>query len=122
MYLTAGAGRRSLCTSNANVCRETKLQHFRAALLAFLVFACTNLAAAPQVFPARPITFVVPFAAGGPADAIARIMAERMQGSLGQPIIIENMGAAAGSIAVGRVAHAAPDGYTLSIGPGWATH
>lgn len=98
------------------------MRRFHTPLLASFFVACTSLAAAAQAFPARPITAVVPFAAGGPADTIARIITERMQVSLGQPVIIENMGAAAGSIAVGRVAHAAPDGYTLSIGPGWATH
>jgi tripartite-type tricarboxylate transporter receptor subunit TctC len=65
---------------------------------------------------------VVPFAAGGPVDVLARIMAERMKGSLGQPVIIENVAGAAGSVGVGRVARAAADGYTLSIGPGSSTH
>ena len=75
-----------------------------------------------QTFPNRPVTLVVPFAAGGPVDVLARIMAERMKTSLGQPVIVENVAGAAGSIAVGRVARAAPDGYTLSIGPGYSTH
>lgn len=74
-----------------------------------------------QIYPARPITVIVPFAAGGPVDVIARILAERMRESLGQPVIIENVTGAAGSIGVGRVAHAAPDGHTLSIGI-WSTH
>jgi tripartite-type tricarboxylate transporter receptor subunit TctC len=64
---------------------------------------------------------VVPFAAGGPTDTLARIIAERMRQSLGQTIIVENTTGAAGSIAVGRVARSAPDGYTLSIGH-WSTH
>jgi tripartite-type tricarboxylate transporter receptor subunit TctC len=64
---------------------------------------------------------VVPFAVGGPNDAIARILAERMQGSLGQPVTIENVDGAAGSIGTGRLARAAPDGYTLGIGY-WGTH
>jgi tripartite-type tricarboxylate transporter receptor subunit TctC len=67
-------------------------------------------------FPARPITMVVPYPAGGPADAIARILGERMRVSLGQPVIVENVSGAGGTIGVGRVARAAPDGYTLSIG------
>jgi len=67
-------------------------------------------------YPSRPITIVVPSAAGGPTDALTRIIAEYMRGKLGQPIIVENQGAAGGTVAVGRVAHAAPDGYTLSIG------
>ena len=74
-----------------------------------------------QAYPSRPISLIVPFAAGGPTDTIARIIAEGMRASLGQPIIIENVGGADGSIAVGRAARAAPDGYTLSIG-NVATH
>src|ERR1700736_2064988 len=74
-----------------------------------------------QVFPARPITIVVPFAAGGPIDALVRVTAESMRGTLGQPLIIENVTGAAGNIGVGRVARAAPDGYTLVSGF-WGTH
>ena len=60
---------------------------------------------------------IVPFAAGGPADVFARIIAERLQRSLGRSVVIENVAGAAGSIGAGRVAHATPDGYTLLIGP-----
>ena len=74
-----------------------------------------------QPYPSRPITFVVPFAAGGPTDTLARILTERMRVPLGQTVIIENATGAAGSIGVGRVARAAPDGYTVSIGH-WSTH
>jgi tripartite-type tricarboxylate transporter receptor subunit TctC len=74
-----------------------------------------------QTFPARPITIVVPFAAGGPIDALVRVTAEAMRGTLGQPLIIENVSGAAGNIGVGRVARAAPDGYTLVTGF-WGTH
>jgi tripartite-type tricarboxylate transporter receptor subunit TctC len=74
-----------------------------------------------QAYPTRPITIVVPFPAGGSTDLIGRILAERMRTSLGQTIIIENVGGAGGSIGVGRVARAAPDGYTLDIGQ-WDTH
>ena len=77
--------------------------------------------AAAQDYPSRPIAMIVPFAAGGPTDVVARILAEGMRASLGQPVLIENVTGAAGSIAVGRVARAAPDGYTLSIGH-WSTH
>ena len=77
---------------------------------------------AAQGYPSRPVTLVVPFAAGGPVDVLARIMAERMKVSLGQPVIVENVAGAAGSLGVGRVARASPNGYTLSIGPGSATH
>jgi tripartite-type tricarboxylate transporter receptor subunit TctC len=74
-----------------------------------------------QTYPTRPITIVVGAAAGGPTDTIGRIITERMRNVLGQTIVIENNGAAAGSIAHGRVARAAPDGYTLSLGH-WGTH
>ena len=74
-----------------------------------------------QPYPARPITMVVPFAAGGPTDTLARILAERMRTSLAQPVIIENVPGASGVAGVGRVARAAGDGYTLSIGP-WTSH
>src|SRR3978361_89654 len=74
-----------------------------------------------QNYPSRPITLVVPFPPGGSTDAAARIMAERMRVTLGQPIVIENVGGAGGSIGVGRVALAAPDGYTIDIGQ-WDTH
>jgi tripartite-type tricarboxylate transporter receptor subunit TctC len=93
---------------------------FLAALAgAFLLAAGGN--AAGQAYPARPITIVVPFPAGGPTDVIARIVAEGMRRPLGQPVVIENVTGAAGSIAVGRVARAAADGYTLSFGT-WSTH
>lgn len=78
-------------------------------------------AASAQPFPNRPITIVVPFAAGGPIDTTTRIVAEKMKDTLGQPIVIENVGGAAGSLAAGRVAKAAPDGYTLITGI-WGTH
>src|SRR4029453_13967963 len=66
-----------------------------------------------QTYPARPITMIVPFAAGGPNDGIARIMAERMRVFLGQPVPIENIDGAAGSIGTGRAAGAAPAGSTI---------
>jgi len=82
--------------------------------------AVSRLARA-QTFPTRPVTVVVSFPAGGPADSVARILAERMRVSLGQPVIIENVSGANGSIGAGRVARAAPDGYTLSLGV-WNSH
>ena len=72
--------------------------------------------AAAQTYPSRPITIVVGYAAGGPLDTVARILAERMKTVLGQPVLVENATGAGGSIAVGRVVRAAPDGYTVSIG------
>jgi len=67
-------------------------------------------------FPSHSITIVVPFSAGGPSDALARIMAERMQRTLGQTLLIENVTGAGGSLGVGRVVRAAPDGYTIGFG------
>jgi tripartite-type tricarboxylate transporter receptor subunit TctC len=74
-----------------------------------------------QSYPSRTITIIVPFPPGGSTDTVARIMAERMQPVLGQPVIIENVGGAGGSTAVGRLARAAADGYTIDIGQ-WDTH
>ena len=74
-----------------------------------------------QTYPSKPVTIVVPFAAGGPVDLRARSLAEHMRSALGQPIIIENVSGAAGSLGAGRVARSAPDGYTLAIGI-WSTH
>jgi tripartite-type tricarboxylate transporter receptor subunit TctC len=74
-----------------------------------------------QTFPSRSITLIVPFAAGGPTDVLARILAEHMRGTLGQTVLIENVTGASGAIAGLRTARAAPDGYTLTIGH-WGTH
>ncbi|MEA2928081.1 MAG: putative tricarboxylic transport rane protein [Hyphomicrobiales bacterium] len=73
-------------------------------------------AAQAQSYPSRPITIIVPFSAGGPTDALARSLAERMRVSLGQSILIENVTGAGGSIGVGRAVRSPPDGYTLSLG------
>src|SRR6266702_6642102 len=67
-------------------------------------------------YPSHPITIIVPFAAGGPSDAMARVLAERMRTTLGQPLVIENVTGAGGSIGVGRAVHSPPDGYTISFG------
>jgi len=72
-------------------------------------------------YPAHPITLIVPFPPGGSTDVAARIMADRMGPNLGQPVIVENIGGAGGSIGVGRLARATPDGYTIDIGQ-WDTH
>ncbi len=77
--------------------------------------------ASGQTFPSRPVTLVVPFAAGGPVDTIARILSVPMGRTLGQLVLVESVTGAAGTLGVGRVARAAPDGYTLSIGH-WSTH
>jgi tripartite-type tricarboxylate transporter receptor subunit TctC len=83
------------------------------AAVAVLVLAT---AAHAQNYPSRPITMIVPFAAGGTSDVIARTVAEQMTVALGQPVVIENIGGAGGSIALTRAARAAPDGYTIAIG------
>jgi tripartite-type tricarboxylate transporter receptor subunit TctC len=72
--------------------------------------------AAAQNFPSRPITIIVPFSAGGPSDAMARILAERMKVTLGEALLVENVTGAGGSVGVGRAVRAAPDGYTISFG------
>ena len=74
-----------------------------------------------QTWPLRPVTLIVPFPPGGSTDTAARIIGERMRGPLGQTVVIENAGGAGGSIAVGRLARATPDGYTIDIGQ-WDTH
>jgi tripartite-type tricarboxylate transporter receptor subunit TctC len=85
----------------------------------FALILAASLVALPafsQNYPTRPITLTVPFAAGGPTDTIARIMAERMGRSLGQTIVVENVTGAGGSIAVTKIARATPDGYSMGIG------
>src|SRR6202166_5060281 len=69
-----------------------------------------------QTYPSRPITMIVPFAAGGGTDVLARVLADRMKVPLGQPVIVENVAGAAGLVGVSRAVHSPPDGYTLSIG------
>jgi tripartite-type tricarboxylate transporter receptor subunit TctC len=90
-------------------------------LAAALAILAGVTCASAQNYPSRPITLIVPFPPGGSTDVVARILAERMRAPLGQPVIIENVGGAAGGIGVGRVARAAPDGYTIDIGQ-WDTH
>jgi tripartite-type tricarboxylate transporter receptor subunit TctC len=85
-------------------------------VLVALGLASVTIDASAQVYPSRPIAMIAPFPAGGPSDRLARIMAEHMRASLGQPIIIENVPGASGSIGTGRVARAAADGYTLVLG------
>src|ERR1700761_4097730 len=88
---------------------------FAAAIAAAVWLGCGGIALAED-YPARPITMIVPFPAGGATDTLARFLAERMRPVLGQPIVIENVGGAAGSIGVTRAVRSASDGYTLSIG------
>ena len=85
------------------------------------VLPAASQIASAQPYPARPITIVVPYPPGGPTDTIARLLAERMRASLGQPVVVENTSGAGGTIGVGRVAKAPGDGYTVSIGH-WGSH
>jgi tripartite-type tricarboxylate transporter receptor subunit TctC len=89
---------------------------YKRILLFVFVFACAATEVTAQPYPSRPISMIVPFAAGAPVDTVGRLIADRMAVSLGQPIILENVSGAAGGIAVARAARAAPDGYTLSLG------
>src|SRR5581483_1452765 len=79
------------------------------------------VSAQAQPYPSRPITMIVPFPAGGPADTLGRILGERMRVSLGQTVIIENVTGAGATIGVTRAAQAAPDGYTIGLG-NWTSH
>jgi putative tricarboxylic transport membrane protein len=87
-----------------------------AAMLGALVPAFVGSAAAQSTYPTKPITVIVPFAAGGPTDVVARLLGEHMSHTLGQQLVIENVGGAGGSTGMSRVAAAAPDGYTLGVG------
>jgi tripartite-type tricarboxylate transporter receptor subunit TctC len=84
-----------------------------AALIALLISGGSALA---ENFPSHPITIIVPFSAGGPSDAMARVLAERMKATLGEALLIENVTGAGGSIGVGRAVRSPPDGYTISFG------
>ena len=95
-----------------------RAHNMRLVVLAVAVTIGGASVAKAQNWPTRPITMVVPFGAGGPTDTIGRIVAEGMRASLGQPVVIENVPGASGTIGVGRVARAAADGYTLGIGGG----
>jgi tripartite-type tricarboxylate transporter receptor subunit TctC len=88
----------------------------RRMVLAVLAALAFSGPAAAQSFPSRPITIIVPFSAGGPSDAMARILAERMKGTLGETVLVENVTGAGGSVGVGRAARSPADGYTISFG------
>jgi tripartite-type tricarboxylate transporter receptor subunit TctC len=113
------AGRRAGAVDHNN-----EAENMRALIVAVTLALLAAVAPAParaQDFPSRTITLIVPFPPGGSTDLAARLMADKMGQALGQPVIVENMGGAGGSIAVGRLARAAPDGYTIDIGQ-WDTH
>ena len=101
--------------------RLPRRQFLRLAVAAAAVPAISRIASA-QAYPSRPITIVVPSAAGAPSDVIVRVIAERMRASLGQAVVIDNVAGANGALGVGRVARAAPDGYTLAFSASFATH
>src|ERR1700683_3323743 len=84
----------------------------------FAVISCSAVAA--EDYPSHPITVIAPFPPGGPSDSLARILSGPLEAALGQPIVIENVGGAGGTVGVGRAACAAPDAYTLLIGQ-WST-
>src|SRR5579871_5938842 len=92
----------------------------RAAFVIFALCACLVRAASAEAYPDHPITIVVPFAPGGATDVLPRMLGERLHALLGQSIIIENVSGAGGTIGLGRVARAAPDGYTIASG-NWST-
>jgi len=94
---------------------------FRTALQAAVALFASAIAAHADNYPSRPITLIVPFATGGPASVLLRIMEPHMAEVLGQPIVFENVSGASGSIGAGKLARAAPDGYTIGLGQ-WDTH
>jgi tripartite-type tricarboxylate transporter receptor subunit TctC len=98
--------------------KPKRIASFAAALLALAAVAAP---AAAEIFPSRPVTMMVGFPPGGPTDTLARIIADAMQGPLGQPVVVETLSGASGTIATGRVVHARPDGYTIGIGQ-WSSH
>jgi len=98
------------------------MTRYKDLIAAFIAIAASaGISAQADTFPSRPITIIVPFAAGGPVDTTTRLVADKMKDRLGQPIIVENVGGAAGSLAAARVAKAVPDGYTIMVGI-WGTH
>jgi len=88
----------------------------RLSLAVAIATVALTCAAAAQGYPNRPVTLVVPYGAGGPVDVLARALSEPMRAALGQPVVIENVVGANGTLGVGRVVHAQPDGYTVNIG------
>jgi tripartite-type tricarboxylate transporter receptor subunit TctC len=106
---------------NKSACEKGRTMH--KLTLALAAFAALFGASAAQAdsFPSHPITLMVGFPPGGPTDALARLLAKGMEEKLGQTIVVETVSGASGTIATGRVVHAAPDGYTIGIG-NWSSH
>lgn len=92
------------------------MKMLRGAAIALTTLIASVAASAAQPYPSKPITMIVPFAAGGPTDALARVLADRMRQTLGETILVENVTGAGGTIGVTRAVKSAPDGYTLSVG------
>jgi len=88
----------------------------KSGLAALIALLWLGASAHAETFPSRPLTIVVPFAAGGPSDVMSRILAERMKTSLGEAVVVEDVTGAGGTVGVGRVVHSAPDGYTIGFG------
>jgi tripartite-type tricarboxylate transporter receptor subunit TctC len=104
------------CVKATNQGEEGRMPRWLGLIIAAFLGLGGAGAARAEDFPVRPITMIVPFPAGGATDTVARFLGERMRAILGQPIIIENVAGAAGSLGVGRAVRSNPDGYTLSIG------
>lgn len=92
------------------------MRGIRGAVLAMAALIASATMGVAETYPSRPITMIVPFAAGGPTDALARVLGDRLRQSLGETVVIENVTGAGGTLGVARAVRAAPDGYTLSIG------
>jgi tripartite-type tricarboxylate transporter receptor subunit TctC len=105
---------RSLLVSVVRLRWENTMR--RAVWTALVALLISGGSARADNFPSHPLTIIVPFSAGGPSDAMTRILAERMQRTLGQAVTVENVTGAGGSIGVGRVVRSAPDGYTIGFG------
>src|SRR5579863_6553389 len=108
-----------ICPVLVGLWKDRHLQKLFIAIALAIVAAVAPVHA--QDFPTRPITLIVPFPPGGSTDVTGRIVADKMGAFLGEPVIVENVGGAGGSIGVGRLARATPDGYTIDIGQ-WDTH
>src|SRR5262252_4242613 len=93
----------------------------RQSLIAAATVVASLASAAADIYPSRTVTIVVPFAAGGPTDSLARLIADRMRKPLGRSVIVENVTGAGGTLGVAHVVRAKPDGYTVGIG-NWSTH
>src|SRR5262249_42431309 len=107
-------------SGGAAAAEETRAKMNRTLLAVWAVLA-SAVAAQAQGFSSKPVTVVIPLAAGGAVDTMVRTMADVMRGSLGQPVLVENMGGAGGVTGISRVARAEADGYTISVGT-WGTH